>query len=185
MKYLIILIIASTCIGCAGTMSSYEGKGGPFTIQNRWEMNPTKYYILSIRDSGFVLAPDDNTTDEGFSHTNIRFLHRDSILSIQHSGLSGLNTWGAIGGMVVGGFAGLLIGDAPQSGDDPSNWVVSDQQARAMTYGLIGMPVGALIGGIIFAPQNKFDLSKPEDKEKLIALCKYCGHEPDFINAIK
>lgn len=182
MKYLIILIIASTCIGCAGTISSYEGKGGPFTIQNRWELKPTEYYILSIRDSGFVLAPLDNTIEEGFSHTQIRFLHKDSVLSIQHTGLTGLNTWGAIGGIFVGGFAGLLLGDQATPQETGFNIGPSDEVATGF---LIGMPVGALIGGSIFAPQSSFDISKPDDKEKLIYLCKYCGHEPDYIDRVK
>jgi len=201
-----ILFIASTCIGCAGTMSGYEGKGGPFKIQTLGRTNPSEYFILSIRDSGLVIAHTSHEDPTEFEIESAQFLHKDSILTITHRGLTGMNTIGAL----VGGTSGLLIGGAfvaagaepkrvkysslddfndylhgKSSNSTPHYTTIYEPMKGAGAITLISGVLGTLALGYAAAPQSSFSLSIPNDKEKLIALCKYCGHEPDYINAIK
>ncbi len=188
MKYLIILIIASMCIGCAGTMSSYEGKGGPFYISRKQDHLGIQCYILSIRDSGVVLLPSSSKSLSAYSESDIFFYHRDSISMIVHRGLQGMSAPGCLTGGFLGFFTVFGISEATYiEPPHPTGFHIDFDlhTAESVGLGLIGMFVGSLMGGWLFSPQSSFDLYSPDDKEKLVYLCKYCGHEPEFINAIK
>jgi len=188
MKYLIILIIASTCIGCAGSMSSYEGKGGPFYITRKSDHWGMGCYILSIRDTGIVIVQTTAKPLGAYNQSAVFFYHRDSIETIAHSGLEGMSAPGALAGGLLGFLTVFGISEATYVEPPHPTGFHFDfdyHAAGSVGLGLLGALTGTLIGGWVFSPQNYFDLNIPDDKEKLISLCKYCGHEPDFVNAIK
>ncbi|HEY6172688.1 MAG TPA: hypothetical protein VIX80_10560 [Candidatus Kapabacteria bacterium] len=176
MKYLIILIIASTCIGCAGTRSDYKGKGGPFTISTQAE-SLSGCYILSIRDTEIVVVQGDFSVPHANDTSGAFIIRNKSIKSIVHWGLSGMDPWGTVGGYVVGTAAGLAI-------SFPISYL-TDSDKPAQVALILGPIVGLFVGGFTLAPQSTFDITKFNDRELLVYLCKYCGHEPEYIDKIK
>jgi len=108
MKYLVILIVASTCIGCAGSRSNYKGKGGPFTITTQDE-SLRGCYILSIRDTELVVVQGDYSVPPANDSIGAFTIRNKRIKSIVHWGLSGMDPWGTVGGYFVGAAAGLAI----------------------------------------------------------------------------
>lgn len=176
MKYLIILIIASTCIGCAGSRSDYRGTGGPFTITTQDE-SLRGCYILSIRDTEIVVIQGDFSVPPANDTIGVFIIRNKSIKSIVHFGLSGMDAWGAVGGYFVGAAAGFAAGW-------PLAYITDSKEVFQASI-ILGPIVGLFVGGFTLAPQSKFDITKFNDKESLIYLCKYCGHEPEYIDAIK
>jgi hypothetical protein len=175
-KHLIILIIASTFIGCAGTMSDYKGKGGPFTITTQDE-SLRGCYILSIRDTELVVVQGDFSVPPANDTSGAFIIRNKSIKSIVHWGLSGMDPWGTLGGYFVGFAAGFVVGG--------SLGYITNSSEPFQTGVILGPIVGLFVGGYTLAPQSKFDITKFNDRELLFLLCKYCGHEPDFIDKIK
>lgn len=176
MKYLFILIIACTCIGCAGSVSNYKGKGGPFTITTQDEAL-RGCYILSIRDTELVVVQGDFSVPPANNTSGAFIIRNKSIKSIVHWGLSGMDPWGTVGGYFAGFFVGAAVG-----------WPISyiTESHIPLQVGLIlGPIVGMFVGGFTLAPQSKFDITKFNDRESLIYLCKYCGHEPEYIDRVK
>jgi hypothetical protein len=138
--------------------------------------------LLSIRDSGIVVIPPSEMSETNPTFQKTFFISKDSIANIRHKGLTGFSTSGGVGGGVAGA---AVLGLVSVIGNKPSPYIhFSDGEAF-----IIGAIPGALIGGVVGSianiSQSNFSLVDPDDREKLISLCKYCGHEPDYIDAIK
>lgn len=171
MRYLTIIIFIS--YGCAGTLEEYRGKGGPFRIEKSGESTLYDVFILSIRDSGYIAVRSKDAGANEFERAF--FLHRDSVKEMFHLGLSGLGP-----GSLYGTIAGSVIWGSVAYFTYKNSWpiIIGLRPYFTISAALLGGILGGFIGGVITSPQSKFDLDKPYDREQLIYLCKYCGHEP-------
>lgn len=188
----VCIFLCSLFMSCAGSMSGNQGTGGPFSISTT-SSEIGKFYILSKRDTGLVVAPA-NASMQGFDISGAKFLHKDRIKVIKNFSLSGLDVTGTLVGIPVGGLVGALVGvglvpepKKPTNILDATTGFFTETSAlgAAITGSFIGSVIGSFAGGLIFSPQSKFVLSNPDVKEKLVYLCKYCGSEPEVINNIK
>ncbi len=157
-------------------MSDYKGKGGPFTIDTHNEIFYNSY-ILSIRDSGLIIVQTDNISSLFIDTIDAFYLPNSKIKYLTHRGLDGLDAGGAIGGYFLGGIAILGLGELA------SNATGSDLPKAISIF--VGPFIGIFGGGLLFAPQSRFDITKFNDRELLFLLCKYCGREPEAIRKIK
>lgn len=176
MKYFFIFIIVSTCVGCAGSFSSYKGEGGPFTIDTDEELLYNSY-ILSIRDSGLIVVQASKSSSLAIDTLDAFYIPNSKIHSLKHHGLSGLDAGGVVGGYLLGGIGLGLLGYSLS--------VVTDSPVPFQVGFIVGVYGGMVVGGLLAAPQSSFDIKKFNDRELLFLLCKYCGHEPEAIKKIK
>lgn len=111
-----------------------------------------KGYLVNLSDSGVALSSSPvplNLEKNGdlFSVYNYDQLRQVTVRR-KASTVRGLG-YGALIGFGIGAIAGLA------SGDDPSGWFAYTAEQKAIVAGVLGIPVGAVIGVIAGAVAHK------------------------------
>lgn len=184
-KVFVFFLLGLLLASCASSYSSYEGRGGPFSIRKVSEEDEHTYAILSVRENGVVAVQLASDTSTAYRTEDIHLIPKDSIALIRHERLRGLSKPGAAVGFVVGALAFAFVAssaDHPAPVGGISDFAEGmDVAGAAVLGGIVGL-VGA---GLLFSPQSSFDLSKPNDREKLMRLSRYPAGEPPELEKIK
>ena len=152
----------------------------------------TKGELLALRSDGIILSLQPSASEkilEKYPQLLI-YIPKESVADIRIEGHS--HVWLGIGvGGAVGLIAGAAIGAASmQEPSGPVGGMLTPvaKGAGAGIGGGIGLLAGALVGGIIGGASSSsdehFDLADPRNYGALLALARYQGNEPAFMNRV-